>query len=319
MEFPDSNARRGIVERYARLLAKFDRELGKRPLVLPNGDFFPDRYTGDEDSAAALVDRMMAHAGLDDVPLMARIADERGPEPMHDGCSSGCQVPAALAGATPRLVDDGDEWTLTIPAYELEHPVLLTAMVARALGHVFLVESLPAGERIEPPIDVTADYAAVALGFGPLLLEGAYIYSKSCGGPQVASVTAASLGELALASALFIERGEHSARRALGVLGTTQRAVLSEAHAWAKSNSRLVKALRSDPASVASGAVPLEESKPWLLRLWKKDDPDELVPRDLEAIPARPSGPIASETDPEHDELRSLVDEALRTVRADAE
>src|SRR5439155_99449 len=81
-----------------------------------------------------------------------------------------------------------------------------------------------------------------ALGFGALLLEGAYISSKGCGGPQVACVTAAPLGELALVCALFTEVGAHSARRVLGALGTTQRAVFSEAHGWAKSNPALVKA-----------------------------------------------------------------------------
>jgi hypothetical protein len=317
MEFPDPALRRPIVERYARLLARLDREIGVRPLVLPTGEFFPDRFSGDEASAGALVDRMMDHAGLSDVPLATRVVVEQEPEPLHGGCSSGCQVPAAVAASVPRLVDDGEQWTLGIPAYELAHSVVLTTMIARALGHVFLVETLAAGARIEPPVDVTADYAAVALGFGPLLLEGAYIYSKGCGGPQVASVTAASLGELALVTSLFIERGGHSARRALGALGTTQRAVLSEAHSWAKSNAALVKALRERPSSVAEGAVRLDDQKPWLFRILKKGEDDDM-PRDLEAVRGA-ALPAPKAVDPERDELRSLVDEALRSARADAE
>lgn len=318
MDFPEPAQRRGIVERYARLLAVCGRDIGERPLVLPDSKFFPDRFTGDEASAAALVERMMTHAGLSDVPLATRIVEEQEPEAPHGGgCASGCQVPAALSASVPRLADDGEAWTLNIPRYELSHSIVLTTMVARALGHVALVESLPAGARPEPPVDVTADYAAVALGFGSLMLEGAYIYSKGCGGPQIASVTAASLGELALVHSLFIEMRAHSARRALAAAGTTQRAVLSEAHDWAKSNASVVKALKRDPESVARGGVRLEDAKPWLFRLLRR----ETGVTDLEdrALPVAAIASAPKAQDPARDELRALVDEALGAARSDAE
>ena len=318
MDFPEPALRPAIVERYARILATFGHEIGKRSLVLPSAEFFPDRYTGDGASASRLVERMMEHAGLSDVPLTTRIIDGEEPESPHaGGCSSGCQVPAALAASVPRLTDDGDTWMLNIPKHELAHSVVLTTMVARALGHVFLVETLPAGARVDPPVELTADYAAVALGFGALLLEGAYIYSKSCGGPKVASVTATSIGELALVTALFIEAGGHSARRALSTAGTTQKAVLSEAHSWAKSNSALVRALRDDPDRVTSGGLPLEDAKPWLFRILKRGSADDL-PRDL-VTRTKALAPAPKPPDPKTDELRSLVDEALREARADAE
>jgi hypothetical protein len=317
MDFPEPALRPAIVERYGRLIARFGREIGKRPLVLPSSEFFPDRFTADAGSAAALVERMMDHAGLSDVPLTTSVIDDEEPEGPHGACASGCQVPAALAASVPRLADDGEAWTLNVPRYELAHPVVLTSMVARALGHVFLVETLPSGARIDPPVEVTADYAAVALGFGALLLEGAYIYSKGCGGPQVAAVTATTLGELALVSALFIEIGGHSLRRALGTLGTTQRAVLSEAYSWATSNARLVKALRDEPARVARGGFPLEDDKPWLLRVLTRGGQSDEPPADLALTDATPRAP--KPVDPEREELRSLVDEALRTARADAE
>jgi hypothetical protein len=309
MDLPNERELRTIVERYARLLAALNRHLGKRPLVLPNGESFPDRFEADEPSVQALVDRMMAHAGMEDVPLTVRVVAEDGPEAPHDGCSSGCQIPAAVAGEAPRLVDDGDEWTLNVPEYELAHPVVLTTFAARALGHVFLVESLPRGAGIEPPVEVTAEYAATALGFGPLLLEGAYIYSKGCGGPSVAQVTCLSLPELAVLSALFIELGGHSARRALGDLGATQRAALSEAHAWAKSNAPLVARLRSEPARVALGDYRLSDAKPWLLRVFGTKDDDRDAPGANHRAPA--AAPRAP--DPARDELRALVDEALAT------
>jgi len=233
IELPHRDALSEIVERYARLLSNVEDGVGQRPLVLPTGEFFPDRFTNDEASARRLVSRMAAHAGLEDVPLTTRVVDEDEPEAPHEGCSSGCAVPAANAAGTPRLVDHGDGFTLNVPSPELGHPVVLTTMVARALGHVLLIEALPDGAAIEGPADLTADYAAVALGFGPLLLEGAYIYSKGCGGPRGAQVTRAALPELAVLTALFIEMGEHSARRAAKELGVTQEAALGNAIEWA--------------------------------------------------------------------------------------
>jgi hypothetical protein len=310
MDFPAEDALVAIVERYARLLSDVETEIEPRALVLPNGQSFPDRFTPDVAGARTLVTRMLAHAGMEDVPLTTRVVDEFGAEAESHGCSSGCQVPAEADGAVPRLVDDGEGWTLNVPAYELMHPVVLTSTIARALGHVFLVETLPAGRPIEAPADLTADYAAVALGFGPLLLEGAYVYSKGCGGPRVAQVTRAGISELGVLTALHLCMGGHSLRAALKDLGTTQAAVLREAHEWAESNGDLVAKLRKDPARVAAGDYELASAAPWLVRLFKKK------PRAAVAAPESKPRPAL---DPEALELRALVDEALSATHAEAE
>jgi len=310
MELPDKAGLSAILERYARLLAATGSDLGERPLVLPNGEFFPDRFTRNESGVATLVERMAEHAGLDDVPIAVSVIAEEGPEAPHaGGCATGCQVPAALAGTVPRLVDDGQGFTLNVPEFELAHPVVLTTMIARALGHVFLVEALPAGASIEEPVDLTADYAAVALGLGPLLMEGAHIYTKSCGGPSVSQVTRATLPELAVLTAFFVEERGHSARRALSELSTTQQALFSDAHALAKSNGRLVQLLRSDPDRVAAGDYRLSEEKPWLVRLFERKRPSDDVPADLAKMAQRAAVP--KPPDRARDELRALVDEAF--------
>ena len=310
MDFPAEDALVAIVDRYARLLSDVEGELGQRSLVLPNGQSFPDHFTPDLAGARTLVERMLAHAGMDDVPLTTRVVDEFGAEAESHGCSSGCQVPVEANGAVPRLVDDGEGWTLNVPAYELSHPVVLTSTIARALGHVFLVEALPTGRPIEAPADLTADYAAVALGFGPLLLEGAYVYSKGCGGPRVAQVTRAGVSELGVLTALFLRMGGHSLRAALKDLGTTQGAVLKEAHEWAESNSDLVAKLKKDPSRVAAGDYELASAAPWLVRLFKKKPRADEIP-----APKRKPAPV----DPKASELRALVDEALAASHTEAE
>ncbi|HVU03670.1 MAG TPA: hypothetical protein VHE30_18050 [Polyangiaceae bacterium] len=310
MDLPQAEGLKPILERWARLLARSGPDLGERPLVLPNAEFFPDRFTKDPASAGRLVERMLGHAGMTDVPLAVRVVSEEGPEAPHEGgCASGCQVPAALAGEVPRLVDDGDGWILQIPAFELEHAVVLTTMIARALGHVFLMETLPDGGRIEAPADLTADYAAVALGLGPLLLEGAHIYTKSCGGPSVSQVTRAGLAELALTTALFAETTRQPLRRALSLLSTTQTAALSDAHAFVKERTGLVALLREDPERVAHGDYSLEADTPWLLRVFGRKSASEeerLLTRLAPTPPPKPRAP-----DPVRDELRALVDEAF--------
>jgi hypothetical protein len=317
-ESKDRPALASIVERMAQMLAVAGDDLGQRPLVLPTAEFFPDRFTADSTSASRLVARMLEHAGLGDVPMTTRVVIEDEPESPHEGgCSSGCAVPVANAAGTPRLVDDGDGFLLNIPAPELQHPVVLTTMVARALGHVLLVESLPPGTAIPSPPELTADYAAVALGFGPLMLEGAYIYSSGCGGPRVAQVTRAALQELAVLTALFIEMGGHAARKATKELGATQADALSRALEWARSNRELCQRLKHDPDRVAAGDYTLRDAKPWLVRLFdRKPKPSEdEIPADLLV----PKSALRKPRDEASEELASLVHEALESARTDAQ
>ncbi|HVW24527.1 MAG TPA: hypothetical protein VHC69_04125 [Polyangiaceae bacterium] len=314
----DRAALSSIVERHARLLAAAGEELGARPLVLPTAEFFPDRFTGDEASARRLVSRMLEHAGLVDVPVTTRVVEEDEPESPHGGgCSTGCAVPVANAASAPRLVDDGDGFLLNVPAPELAHPVVLTTMIARALGHVLLVETSPSGAVIEGPVDLVADYAAVALGFGPLMLAGAYIYSSGCGGPRVARVTRAALPELAVLTALFMEMGGHGARKIMKELGATQADALSHALEWARSNRELCDRLKRDPERVAAGDYSLRDAKPWLVRLFerKAKPADDDIPADLLA----PRAAAPKPRDAASEELANLVHEALEAARTDAE
>ena len=314
VELPSEPELRDIVARYGRLLARFGTDLGVRPLVLPNAKFFPDRFDRDQRSLEQLLHRMQSHGGLEDVPIDVSLVGS-GVSSAGGGCGSGaCAAPAAFE-SEPRLVDDGEAWHLRIPEAELGHPVVLTAGIARALGCVFLVETVEGGERIEQPADVTGDLAAVALGFGPLLLEGAYMYSKSCGGPNVAQATRLALPEIAVAAALFIAAGRHSVRSALGELGTTQRAMLSEAYDWTKSNGELIAALRDDPERVGRGEVELYEAQPWLVRVLRRRrelaaSADARV-RETTVLHQEPPARREARPDPKRDELRALVDEAF--------
>ncbi len=275
MELPSPPALRAVVERLARLRSRLGDELGDRPLVLPTSEFFPDEFHADEPSVKRLVTRLKRHAGMSDIPTRTRVA---GLEPDCEtggcgtgrvrggGCQDGCGTGSATEEPIVRLMDAGETWRITVPAAELRHPVLLGTNLARLLGFVFLAETLPEGEAVEAPADVTADLTGVLLGFGVLLLQGSYIYQKGCGGPRVARATKLGPGELAVATALFAKLGNHPSRVARRALDATQAAAFTAARDWVESNDPLVEALRRDPARVARGAVELTETRPWLSR-----------------------------------------------------
>lgn len=338
MELPDLAGRAELTRRYAHLLEHFAAEIGERPLVLQNARFFPDVFERDEASVARLLGRLQAHAGMRDIPTRVRVLPLE-PGDSVGGCSSGACAPARVAegpGAA-RIEEQGNGWLVNVFDAELAHPVGLTTQLARALGRIFLADAATESTRVEGPIEVTSELAAVALGFGPLLLEGSYIYAKSCGGPSVTQLTKLSVGELAVVCALFIAMGDHSARSALGHLGTTQRALLGEANDWAASNGAVIRQLREAPGRLATTAPKLREARPWLLRLFdrpRRSDPSlelalsgklgdaELLelaravdPRRTPADPAQPGAPSRPQPlAPERrDELRALVDEALRS------
>jgi hypothetical protein len=255
------------------------------------------------------------------------IGDDDGQPHAGGGCSSGaCATPAAAGDAAiERLVEEGDGWRLNVPAAEVDHPVVLTTTLARTLATIFLLETRAEGEAIEPPVDVTVDVTAVLLGFGVLLLDGSYIYAKSCGGPRVARATRLGPDELGVLTAAFCALGGHSTRAAQKQLEATQKAALSAASEWIDSNRELITTLEKDPARIASGDYALRDPQPWLLRVLGKkkraadpleaalagDASSEELDSLLAAMPISAAPRERKPRDPKLDELRALVDEAL--------
>jgi hypothetical protein len=353
MELPDLARRAELVRRYAHLLEHFGAELGDRPMVRQNGDFFPDPFHGDGESLTRLVRRLQSHAGLADVPIEVRLSSVDADDSEGSGgscgtgsCGSGACAPTKVGstGAKARLEERPSGWVLNVFDAELHHPVALTCTLARALAHVFLAETQSGAAPVEAPFDLSVDLTAVALGLGTLVLEGSYIYSKSCGGPSVSQLTTLPVGELAVACALFIAVGGHSGRRALTELGTTQRVLLSEANDWAASNPSILRQLVDEPGLLAVRAPELTDTRSWLLRLFDRKPRPPKEPSleralsgalgDAELLglaraardPKASRRSVAARRDPgngnaasassardaNRDELRALVDEALR-------
>lgn len=342
MQLPPPHVTRAVIQRYARLQKRYAHELGTRPLVLPNRTFFPDTFQNDAPSLERIVQRMQSHAGMEDIPIRSAVVTSQSPTGTG-GCSSGaCAVPASATSGSPRLVDEGTGWCIQVPDAELRHPIALTTNLARSLAFIFLVETQEEGERLEPPMDVTADFVAVALGFGPLMLQGAYIYAKSCGGPRIGSVTTVNLNELALAVALFAALGEHPLAPALKELDVTQKAALSEAQALFRSNRSLVELFKKQPEQIASGHFTVESPTNFLTSWFRKKRSPAAAPSfedldpsmdlaELESLlismppssqvqreSRRPPGTSSGIHSKDSAELRELVEEALKATRLEA-
>lgn len=374
MVLPQEHVIRWVVRQTASLQQHLGNEFGRRPLVLPNGRYFPDRFAGDPASVARLMRRIQEHAGMTDVPIQTRIiggdfatqpepsdgvassgkkhvckgdcggkgcdgcdgschgheakGSTKAAPPKQDcatGCGTGCGTPEDPMGDEPRLIDLGDGWRVQVPASELAQPLVLTTNLARAVGYVFLVETRSPTHPAYDNMDAAADLVATLLGFGALLLGGAHIYSKSCGGPRIRRITSLGCGELALATVLFAQRQEHDLRPMLRELEVTQKAAVQEAELWLRERPDISRRFAASPERLARGDIPMETASAGLWdRIFGKRpqkrsaaDPDSSL-AELEAMLAEsPLAPRSSRTrqaDPRADELRALVDEALAST-----
>jgi len=274
VEALSDTALRRLAETYADIVAGLRLPAGDPLLVLPNGEYFPDRFTHDGASVERLAARMQGYAGLEDALIDVELAGELpelgGAACGTGGCGSGsCATPASSGdeSARPRIERVGERWVLRVPAEEIEDSIVLTARLATSLGAIALAERHPEGaERAQSP--GLAELAAVALGFGVLLLEASYVYRKSCGGPSVGRATALDCRELAFVFALSVAREEQALGSALGELGTTQRAVVKEAQLVVAESPTLVGFLQSDPARAARGDYQLRDRSPFWSRLF---------------------------------------------------
>jgi hypothetical protein len=326
---------RTLAQRYGRLVAELELEQGDPLLVLPNAEYFPDRFTGDAASLERLIARMQGYAALESVTIETALVGE--PAVASGGaCGTGaCGAPACGPGESdasggPRVEKTSRGYLFRVPNAELGHSIVLTARIATALGAVALVERHPHGAT--SAFDTRhAELAATALGFGVLLLEASHLYSKSCGGPNVQRATALPLEELAVFFALFLAREEQAAKAALADLATTQRAALKAALLVVDECPGLVSLLKKDAERVARGDFSLRDGGSFLSKLFgraKGASKTSTTEREAAALSALERGASVEELEdllgpaatarkaagPKSEadaELRALVDEAL--------
>jgi hypothetical protein len=305
MDLPSDDALRWIMQRFARLRAAHGDAIGMPELVHPTGAFFPDEFRGDAPSVGVLFRRIVTYAPIaDDLRVeLAFISDETDGA---GGCGSmGCGSGAGPGARGRRVEELDDGYRVFVSSTDVAHPELLTASLARSVGALVLCE---AGERgLYEASQAMAEIAAIACGFGVLLANGAAVWAKSCGGLRMASGTALSVEETAVALALFVNVHVVKPSEARRNLRATQREAFDLAFAWTESNPLLVDALRDRPALLESGVFDIEPVRGLFGRWLHKRRLDT----ELRAPPGTVRPPQSDEQRRRLEEARALVDEVL--------
>ncbi len=133
----------------------------------------------------------------------------------------------------------GHNLALVVSPQLFRVPSLLLGHVARELGRIGLWQQGPASPAVaDLDSEVAAELAAIALGMGSWVANGAYLFNNACCGGgcgiDLRSIRAAlSLPEACYALALDAQRKHLSRRQASKALESTQAAALK--HSWTAS------------------------------------------------------------------------------------
>src|SRR5262249_44659664 len=152
-----------------------------------------------------------------------------------------------------------------------------------------------------------AELTAVACGLGVLLLNGASVYKKGCGGMRQHRATHLGASELALALALFLRVTEKKPSVVRKHLEVTQAEAFDAALAWVDGQPKLVQALATSPETLEDGVFPFEGKKGFFGRLFSRSAAD-----DTTAIATPPRRERTEEERRRLAEAKALVDEALQ-------
>lgn len=307
---------RSIVAHLAHLRAEYGEVIGESDLVEPNSEYFPDEFALAEGvamrSVQTLLERMMTYAPLStDLDVKLRVIEPEGE--VKSGCSSGACGPGGASGPGAKTtlrpaVESDDGYVAVLAAADAGDTTVLTTSLARSVGRIVLFE---AGEDVDDQDEgPLSELTAVACGLGTLLLSGASVYKKGCGGMRQHQATFLSVEELALAVALFVRVTDAKASRVKKHLAVTQREAFDAALSWVDDQPALVEALRDHPETLEDGVFVLEEKKGLFGKiLGKKRDED-----DLDLVPlSKPKPSALSEEERRRiAETKALVEEALQ-------
>jgi hypothetical protein len=314
MQLSDASLR-SIVAHIAHLRAAYGDVIGDSELVEPNGEYFPDEFALDADSVQTLLERMMTYAPLsEDLDVKLGIVEpDAEAAKAGGGCGSGACGPGGGSGGGKATVlrpavETDDGYVAVLAATDAGDTTVLTTSLARSVGRIVLFE---ADEDVDPRDEgPLSELTAVACGLGTILLNGASVYKKGCGGMKRHQGTFLSVEELALAVALFVRITDAKPARVKKHLEVTQREAFDAALSWVDDQPKLVKALAEHPETLEDGVFVLEEKKGLfgkLLSSRKRTDEEDFAP----ISKPKPSA-LSEEERRRIAETKALVEEALQ-------
>lgn len=311
MVLPSEDILRRLVRAFARLRAAHGAAIGRPALVQPTGDFFPDAFVGDGPSVVRLFRRLVRYAPIaDDLAIELAFVAPEDPQARMCGATS-CCANGEIEVRGHGVEETAHGYRVNISTKEIGHPNLLTASLARSIGGLVLHEASDECER-EGPAE-SAEMAAVACGFGVLLMNGAEVWGKSCGGLRMARATAFSVEELAVALSMFVAVHGVKPSEARAHLDGTQREAFDLACSWIESNPLLLEELRDRPELLTQGVFEIEPVRGAFAR-WRARRKHEKQLR--ETRPA--TRPVLTEEKRRRlEEARALVEEVFPSTRED--
>ncbi len=304
------DAIRSIVAHLAHLRAEYGEVLEKPDLVEPNGEYFPDEFALEPKAIERLMRRMMTYAPLaSDLDVQLGFVEPGDEAKAGGGCGSGACAPGEKSKSVimSGAVETDDGYGVVLATADVGEPKILTASLARAMGRLVLFE---ADEEVDPRDEgALSELTAVACGLGVILLNGASVYKKGCGGVRQHQGTFLGVQELGLACALFVRATDGKPGAVRRHLAVTQREAFDLALDWVDGQPKLVRALTKDPSSLADGIFTIEEKKGLLSRLLTRKRDDDM-PDAASPISVKPKE-RSEEERRRIAETRALVEEAL--------
>jgi hypothetical protein len=264
-ELPPPSALAWMVREYASFRAEHAEVIGDPELVLPNDTFFPDPVTASAEGVNTLLRRTMTYAPLAEDLLVTFDFQVPGEGDVGGSCSSGgCGSGGGASSlATVRPTDNGDGedgYVVSLSTVDAGDPAKLMTSLARVAGSLVLHEG--GDEQADDPARL--ELAAIAVGLGVLVVNGSYLYSKSCGGARVHQGTALAVTEAAALLALFCRVHKVKPSLARSQLALTQR---DRALVFWEANERVIDTLRTAPELLVGGAFTLDSERGPVARL----------------------------------------------------
>lgn len=151
---------------------EFGEEPLRRPVVLPNDDFFPGAYTGTEADVTAAFQRIALLMRVDLHPVQLELVPD-------DEAAMRRNLPVSYRanGAAGHFQVVNGSPVVTVHMGEAKRPISLVATIAHELAHVLLLF----GERIDrdrPDMEPLTDLLTVYMGLGIFGANASFEYQR---------------------------------------------------------------------------------------------------------------------------------------------
>lgn len=227
---PDEDARAWLAEGLGELASRLG-EPAARPRVIGAP---PIEKPRDMDAVFELVCGVQAEIGQRDVDFALVELEGAGGAERH--LPPGFAPLGDPAGQLMHTFARGEELALLVVPAILRVPALVHASVARELGRIAIHRA--GGHSVEPEeMEADAEIAAIALGMGVWVANGAYVYENACCGGgcglDLKSMRAGlSMPEACFGLALDLQRKGIAPRHAAKHLESTQKAAFKKSSSW---------------------------------------------------------------------------------------